>query len=82
MIVLVVSFLKLIFWDSKDGLWRHCVEWDKPEKDTYLYVESKKQKIWTPRKRDQTCSYQRWIIRGGRIGGRWSKGTDFHVQDT
>ena len=33
----------------------------------------------TPRKRDQTCGYPRQWVRGGGIGGRWSKGTNFQL---
>lgn len=31
-------------------------------------------------KKNQTCGYQRQRVGGGRIGGRWSKGTEFHEE--
>ena len=35
----------------------------------------------THRKRDQTCGNLRWRVKGGGIGGRWSKGKNFPLQD-
>ena len=29
------------------------------------------------RERDQTCGYQKQMVEGDRIGGKWSKGTNF-----
>lgn len=50
---------------------------------TYMWnlkKEKEKEKNQTCRKKDQICGYQRWEVEGG-LGGRWSKGSKFQLQD-
>ena len=54
---------------------------NKTEKDKYYIIsficEILKKRIKFIEKKDQTCGYLRQKVREGKIGGIWSKGTDF-----
>ena len=74
------------FWHM-DKPWRHCAsEVNQIEKNKYCPISvacgiKKKKANQSHRERDQTCGYQRQNVWGSRDGRKWSKGTNFQLQD-